>query len=70
VYVLMNHRKHRPWEREALDPCSSAPWFDGFRGHDARGPSPTPVRRPRTWLAAIGWRRHGLIRLDELPRGH
>jgi hypothetical protein len=26
-------------------------------------------RAPHTWLAAIGWRRHGLIDLDEMPAG-
>ena len=25
---------------------------------------------PQTWLAAIGWRRHGLVRLDEQPLAH
>ena len=27
-----------------------------------------PVGRPRTWLARAGWRRHGLIGLEEGPR--
>ncbi|HEY3497440.1 MAG TPA: transposase [Polyangiaceae bacterium] len=26
-----------------------------------------PTSRARTWLAVTGWRRHGLIRLDEAP---
>jgi putative transposase len=26
-----------------------------------------PVSRPLTWLARVGWRRHGLLRLDESP---
>ena len=26
-----------------------------------------PIAAPRTWLAAVGWRRHGLIRPDEAP---
>jgi len=30
VYVLANHKKHRS-SRAAFDPCSSAPYFDGFR---------------------------------------
>jgi hypothetical protein len=25
------------------------------------------VLPPRTWLATVGWRRHGLIDLDEVP---
>ena len=28
-----------------------------------------PVSRPRTWLARVGWRRGGPIRLDEAPAG-
>jgi REP element-mobilizing transposase RayT len=72
VYVLMNIKKHRPsWT--GLDRCSSAPWFDGFRGgptaaaaRSATGPPPTCAAR--TWLAATGWRRHGLIDFREAPK--
>jgi len=65
VYVLMNAKKHG--HDFDVDPCSSAPWFDGFMGHAPRdGPSPT--RSPNTWLAAKGWRMRGLVRLDERPR--
>jgi hypothetical protein len=28
-----------------------------------------PERRPQTWLARVGWRRYGLLRLDEAPAG-
>src|SRR4051794_2484020 len=28
----MNFKKHRPHDRRALDPCSSAAWFDRERG--------------------------------------
>jgi REP element-mobilizing transposase RayT len=74
VYVLMNFRKHQPADARhlTLDPCSSAPWFRGFRsrnGH-ARPPdrSDTPATTtPRTWRAAIGWRKHGLIDPREKP---
>src|SRR5688572_28997458 len=31
VYVLMNFKKHRPHDGRPFDPCSSAPWFEGFR---------------------------------------
>ena len=69
VYVLMNVKKHfTRVPNHFVDPCSSAPWFTGF----AHGPSPpneaSPVKVASTWLAATGWRRHGLIRLDERPR--
>jgi len=65
VYVLMNAKKHG-FDFD-VDPCSSAPWFDGFVEHAPRdGPSPT--RESATWLGATGWRRRGLVRLDERPR--
>jgi putative transposase len=67
VYVLMNFRKHRPWHRGVIDPCSSAWWFDGFREPTPRTKDPPPVCRPRTWLARVGWRRRGLLRTSERP---
>ena len=75
VHVLMNFRervRHQPW---GLDPCSSAPWFDGFRrsraGSDRHPPrtDEPPVAASRTWLGNIGWRRHGLIGIYERPAG-
>jgi len=59
VYVMMNRRKHCVGER-GLDPCSSAPWFTGWRQAVPLPRMASPVVRARTWLAAIGWRRHGL----------
>src|SRR5436189_262560 len=67
IYVLMNRRKHCTRER-GLDPCSSAPWFEGWRDPIAIPHGRPPVVRARTWLAVVGWRRHGLIGLDEQPR--
>ena len=68
VYVLMNRRKHQPGEG-SVDPCSSAPWFDGWRERIGIVQEAAPVARARTWLGSLGWRRHGLIGLDERPRG-
>ena len=68
VYVLMNFRKHRPADRRKLDPCSSAPWFDGFRTPVPSPAEAAPTWKPRTWLAATGWRRHGLIHPAERPK--
>jgi REP-associated tyrosine transposase len=68
VYVLFNHRKHRPAERQRIDPCSSACWFDGFRTPLPRSDDPPATRAARTWLGTTGWRRRGLIRLDETPQ--
>jgi hypothetical protein len=66
VYVLNNFRKHIRGAR-GLDPCSSARWFDGWRGAIRRGAEALPVARPCTWLARVGWRRRGLIDVDEGP---
>ena len=67
VYVLMNRRKHHP-EEASLDPCSSARWFDGWRDQPNGVPGHSPVVSPRTWLASVGWRRHGLVSVTERPR--
>jgi REP-associated tyrosine transposase len=75
-YVLQNTRRHATTEREIVDPSwidprSSGPWFDGWRRMpEGFGPPPeqAPTARPQTWLLSEGWRRHGLIRVDEVPR--
>jgi REP element-mobilizing transposase RayT len=80
VYVLANFRKHA---RERLPPgvdaFSSAFAFDGWRvGEGAELPRAGPpfhrattasvvVSRAKTWLGAVGWRRHGLIGVEECP---
>ncbi|MGH7343061.1 MAG: transposase [Candidatus Rokuibacteriota bacterium] len=71
VYVLQNWKKHVDGAR-GLDPCSSAAWFDGWSGHPpteqlTQGIT-SPIAAPRTWLAAKGWRRQGLILVTEAPR--
>jgi putative transposase len=84
VYVLMNHKKHEARMparfatrgQHALDPYSSAAWFDGWSPRAGpwvvrlRADLPTralPVARPRTWLARVAWRRHGLLAPSEFP---
>ena len=67
VYVLTNFRKHRPWDSCAIDPCSSAWWFDGFERPPPRCPLRPAVWRARTWLGAVGWRRYGLVQPTERP---
>ncbi len=80
-YVLNNIRRHterrenvriaRGW----VDELSSGAWFDGWRDRPSEPPrSPptaepaeSPVAPPHTWLLRIGWRRHGLIPVDEVP---
>jgi hypothetical protein len=66
VYVLQNWRKHMPGIR-GLDPCSSAVWFSGWRRAIPTEAARSPVVAPRSWLAAVGWRRLGLIGDDEAP---
>jgi hypothetical protein len=71
VYVLANFKKHVPFATHPVDPCSSAPYFDGFREYQGRlaievlrrrrlpggASSPTTLPRARTWLLAQSWRK-------------
>jgi REP element-mobilizing transposase RayT len=80
-YVLLNARRHAVKAKRVLgrtvrlDPASSARWFDGWKAIEPRAydhePATTnrraPVARARTWLLAVGWRRHGLIDPAEVP---
>jgi REP element-mobilizing transposase RayT len=73
AYVLQNHRKHlaehgRRCARGWQDPCSSAPWFDGWTTGRRNPREEPPVAPPKTWLLQVGWRVHGLISPDEIPR--
>ena len=67
VYVLANFKKHVRGAR-GLDPRSSAAWFTGWRAMVPRPPGQSPVAPARTWLARVGWLRHGLVGTDETPR--
>ncbi len=75
VYVLANGKKHAAEGREvsepqAIDTFTSAPWFQGFRESiTVRGieAMPPPVTAARTWLLTQGWRRHGLLSIQDLP---
>jgi hypothetical protein len=67
VYVLNNWRKHIPNAR-GLDARSSAAWFGGWNGIACTSSGPPPVAPARTWLARVGWRRLGLVDVDERPR--
>jgi len=73
-YVLLNCRRHaaqhgRKLLANWLDPCSSGRFFDGWRhspGRPSSDQSPT-VAPAGTWLLRQGWRRHGLLQIDEVP---
>jgi REP element-mobilizing transposase RayT len=67
VYVLANWRKHIPGAR-GFDDRSSARWFEGWRTGCTAPVAGSPVVAASTWLARIGWRRYGLIDVDEAPR--
>jgi REP element-mobilizing transposase RayT len=74
-YVLLNEHKDALVEEGRIlgggfDPCSSAPWFDGWHPSVARPPpkgGDPPVTAPLSWLARAGWRRLGLLRPSEIP---
>ncbi len=79
-YVLLNARHHADERGQDLakhwfDPYSSAAWFDGWksrlRAHaDWRSELvrlPRPTARATTWLLTTGWRKHGLLSVDEVP---
>jgi REP element-mobilizing transposase RayT len=81
AYVINNARRHAAQQHGWvmpdgwMDPFSSWAWFDGWRDclrarqNQARaGPeAERPVAEPQTWLLRKGWRRHGLIGVDEIP---
>ncbi len=80
AYVLNNWRRHdehrAPFAKNwAVDPFSSAIQFSGWKHlehadlmpHKRETYQELIVWLPRTWLLRVGWRRHGLIRADEVP---
>jgi hypothetical protein len=54
-----------------MDPFSSAWWFDGWKDNEWREgllpPEARTVADAETWLLRVGWRRHGLLAIDEVP---
>jgi hypothetical protein len=66
AYVLLNFRKHLR-APAGIDPCSSGPWFSGWACSPPPAAAPAPTSPARTWLAATGWRRLGLIHTHEQP---
>jgi REP element-mobilizing transposase RayT len=76
AYVLLNARRHaakagrqlRAWIAR-VDPASSGRWFDGWRTPQPRARDAPAAAPPRTWLLAVGWRRHRLLDPGEVPGG-
>ena len=71
VYVLNNHLKHGEWDVGLVDPCSSAPWFDGWMHRRQPKPRDPPATQPpSTWLLETGWSTVGLgpLNVGEVPR--
>jgi len=77
------HREASSGEAGEWDVFSSAPYFRGFREFGGEAPCArmddavpralappdrSPVLPASTWLLREGWRRYGLISLDEEPR--
>ncbi len=65
-YVLENHARHMDKigkSAAAVDPYSSAPWFDGYRANVLlpRALGDPPVSTARSALLAHAWRRLGLL---------
>jgi len=71
AYVLNNARRHRLGLKWAIDLFASGLWFDGWKeagvGRTVKGPEERPTVQARSWLLNVGWRRHGLIRVAEVP---
>ena len=74
AYVLLNYRKHaaatgRRLAPKWLDPRSSAAKFTGWkqRVQSVHAVKDFGTAAPRTWLRRVGWKRHGLLAVDEVP---
>jgi hypothetical protein len=63
--VLQNAKRHG-LRLLGVDPYSSGPWFDGWKQGIVLA-SQGPAARAKTWLLREGWRRHGLIGIEECP---
>src|SRR6185503_14355706 len=70
IYVIQNARKHEAWRVLMPDVFASGQEFEGWKGtKNVAESKPRLLDRARTWLLSIGWKRHGLIDLREVPVG-
>ncbi|MCB9871805.1 MAG: transposase [Planctomycetes bacterium] len=68
--VLNNALRHGVPMEGRIDRYASGWWFDGWREKPsvaAFSEVECPVAQPRSKLLSVGWRKHGLIRRDEVP---
>ncbi|MEM8607127.1 MAG: transposase [Myxococcota bacterium] len=68
-YVLNNRRRHLKKLGKAQP---SRTWVDPFcsglrEGAVFQAVGQAPSAAPRTWLAGVAWRRHGLVAVNEVP---
>ena len=78
TYVLNNFWRHafgpNPSGRtgiKGIDAFSSGHWFYGWKKKPKIPPLhdiDPPIATPHGWLLNTGWRRHGLIHVDEVPK--
>jgi REP-associated tyrosine transposase len=75
-YVLSNLRKHAEQggqhvEPGRIDERSSGRIFDGWRTPSLQPSASDYGTSPaQTWLLRVGWRRHGLVAIDDVPGRH
>ena len=67
VYVLQNAR-HHGLRVAGVDVYSSGPWFDGWTRWAFATARAFPCALAKSWLLRLGWRRHGLLGVNETPR--
>jgi REP element-mobilizing transposase RayT len=71
AYVLNNARKHAVElgrrVLHSIDPASSGRWFSGWSEPVPAAHDPPAVASPRSWLLRVGWLRHGLVSISEIP---
>ena len=67
LYVLHNARRHG-LRVAGVDAYSSGPWFDGWAQRVIATKRGFPGALARSWLLRMGWRRHGLIGVHDVPR--
>ncbi|WP_428261297.1 hypothetical protein [Haliangium sp.] len=69
-YVLNNARLNERPRKGSADSYSSAAYFDGWKNPPTSlrpGRGAPPVAKPRTALLKSGWRKYGLLDIDEVP---